>query len=145
MAKKSQSVATGIACRTVYPLMNRQHKTRLTRRAMLCGLLLAPTMGLAHSGHGAARISAEATVIRRKGNTVKLVLRILNTGSRPIKLFKVTAEGAAPVTLGTPLEIAGFGEGNLMLSLEFHTAIPGIFTAHLDFGDHGQGPVTVMP
>ncbi|WP_299353672.1 hypothetical protein [uncultured Shimia sp.] len=118
---------------------------QITRRAVLFGLLTFPAVAVAHSGHGALKISAEADVVRVKGQSVEVLFRVLNTASTPITLFGISVEGANPVRLSDPFIIAPFSEGSLRVSLEFKETVPGIFTADLDFGELGHGPVTVMP
>ncbi len=49
------------------------------------------------------------------------------------------------MVLQVPLEIEGYDTASLDVELLFQTQIPGVFTAHLDFGADGQGPVLVMP
>lgn len=117
--------------------------TSLSRRALLVGFITAPTLTWAHSGHGPTRMSAEVRVGRVKDGAVKLVLTLVNTASTPTALLSITAKGAAPVVLPQPFEVAGFGTGELEITLDFQGEVPGRFTATLDFGDHGHRSVTV--
>lgn len=125
--------------------MDKHSISPLTRRAFLAGLALVPTVALAHPGHGAAKITVDAQVLSSTSTTVTLVLQLLNLGSTPITLFGVGAKGADTVTLARPVEIAGFGGENVDVILTFQGEVPGIFTVTMDFGEHGQGPVVVMP
>ena len=125
--------------------MGTNWKYVISRRSVVAGLLVIPVAGMTHQGHGAARIRAEAMVLSSKNNLLSLRLELANLASSPITLSAIRAEGAEDVVLKVPLEIKGYDTASFDVELHFQRQIPGVFTAHLDFGAHGQGPVLVMP
>lgn len=86
-----------------------------------------------------ARVDA-ATML---GNRVDL--RLTLTGFRaPLVLDEMAAYGAT-VQFQGPLTV-GFAEDTaLIVTVTFDDASPGLFTLMLDFGEAGQGTVTVIP
>ncbi len=125
--------------------METNWKYAISRRSVLAGLVAIPVAGMAHQGHGASRVRADATVLSTENNVVRLQLEMVNLGSSPLSLSVIRAEGAADVVFEAPVEIKGFDTLSIVVELWFQTQILGVFTAYLDFGVHGQGPVLVMP
>lgn len=117
---------------------------RLTRRLFLGAALSLPTWALAHEDHGAADIIADAQVESFDGSALTLKLSIYNRSAHAVTLFSLIAPGAATVeALFLTIESSSFAETTA--TLRFEGEVPGIFTAILDFGEDGQGPVLVMP
>lgn len=115
-----------------------------TRRLFLAGLTVAPALVLAHEDHGSVDVIADADVLSVTGQTLTLALTMYNRGTHALTLFWLRAEGAATAeALFAPLEAGG--RTKIEITLHFDGPVPGIFTAVLDFGTDGQGPVLVMP
>lgn len=125
--------------------MNTNREIRFTRRGLMVGLLALPAAGLAHDGHGASRITAEAKVLGVKDLEVRLWIELLNLGSTPVQLKGLSTQQAADIVLPEPVSINGYDTASLQVTLHFTQSIPGVFTVNLDFGEHGHGPVLVMP
>lgn len=125
--------------------MNKHHKTLTSRRSVLAGLLSLPAAAYGHEGHAHSRISAEASVVKVENGEVTVRLGMLNTGSTPVSLRAIRAEGAEPLILEEAFIVDGFSEGSLIVRLRFGETVPGVFTAVLDFGKDGKGPVLIMP
>ncbi|WP_139280644.1 hypothetical protein [Shimia gijangensis] len=107
--------------------------------------MLLPAAGMAHEGHGASRIKAEAKVLAIKGQTMSLRIELVNLGSNSVQLQGLGTELAQDVLLANPVSVPGYDAASLKVDLQFTKAIPGVFTIYLDFGEHGRGPVVVMP
>ena len=117
---------------------------RLTRRSFCAMALALPSLAFAHDDHGAADIIADAEVENFDGSNLTLKLSIYNRSAHAVTLFAVAAPGA----LGTEalfVTIDCSTQAEARAILRFEGAVPGIFTAVLDFGEDGQGPVLVMP
>ena len=125
--------------------MNMNKEFRLTRRGFVVGLLVLPVAGIAHEGHGSSGISAEAKVLSVKDREIRLWIELLNMGSNPVQLLGLGTEGALDVVLPAPVAVKGYDAASLQVDLQFTQTIPGVFTVYLDFGEHGRGPVLVMP
>lgn len=125
--------------------MNMQTATSLSRRALLASFLSLPVIAQAHSGHKHTPITAQAKVVKVKDGVVTLKLDLINTRSTEVRLFRVSADGAAPVGFQTPFEVGGFGAATLKVDLVFSGAVPAGFITTLDFGEHGHEQVTVTP
>lgn len=123
--------------------MNTHRETNLTRRGMVAGMLLLPVAAMAHEGHSASRIRAEAFVLSVKGSSVRLKIELLNLASTSIPLYGVVTGNAARVVLPQPVVVDGFGAASLRIELQFNTPAPDVFTMTLDFGEHGHWPVRV--
>ena len=110
----------------------------------MTGLVAVPSLGLAHEGHGAADIIADVTVIGRTEKDLDLRIVLSNRATHEITLMSIYAPGAD--TLDAIFQrIEPKSQASLELTLSFQNEIHGIFTAVLDFGEDGQGPVLVMP
>ena len=121
-----------------------RNHSKLTRRGFIGAALAAPTLAFAHVGHGAADVVADAVVLDQTERQLRLKLVIYNLGEAALTLFGVIAPGAAPIeALFVSVPIAERTE--VEVTLNFEAAVPGIFTAVLDFESEGQGPVLVMP
>ena len=106
--------------------------------------LAVPSVALAHDDHGAADIIADAEVESFDGTDLTLKLSIYNRSAHAVTLFAVSAPGA----FGTEalfVTIDSSTQAEALATVRFEGAVPGIFTAVLDFGEDGQGPVLVMP
>lgn len=109
--------------------------------ALLCTV---PTHSFAHEDHGAAQVAADATVIAQQDRTLQMILTMYNLSPHSVTLFAVGAPGAQPVeALFTTLPAREMTQ--TQIELTFEDDIPGLFTAVLDFGEDGQGPVLVLP
>lgn len=84
-------------------------------------------------------------MVRVNGRVISLRIALLNLGSTPVQLLGVGAENAADVVMPEPVVIDVYDEAVALVDLHFAQDIPGVFTAYLDFGEHGRGPVLVMP
>ncbi|SMP25769.1 hypothetical protein [Shimia sagamensis] len=120
-------------------------KLTFTRRSVLATLLMAPVGALAHSGHGMGHLTVTTTVTRRRKHRLDLVLTFYNAGTAAMTLEALSTDVAQLSGLKLPFEIPAGGLEEQKLTLRFDDAVPGIFTLLLDFGEDGQGPVTVMP
>lgn len=129
--------------------MNIPANTLFDRRRFLACMttvfVAAPVIGLAHDGHGVSRVVVDAKVLKVRNGTIRLRFELLNLDSNPIDLVAVEAKGAGRVTLPSAMTVKGFDAGEVVIELRFPEGVPGVFTAILDFGIHGQGPVVVMP
>lgn len=125
--------------------MNTNREIQFTRRGLIAGLLVLPVAGLAHEGHDASRITAEAKVLGVKDKEIRLRIELLNLGSNPVLLLGLRTEQAMDIDLPEPVLIHGYDTASLLVDLQFTQSIPGVFTVYLDFGEHGQGPLLVMP
>lgn len=74
---------------------------------------------------------------------VTLSLAISNHSEEDFVLQKIQATGAR-VDAIVPLKIQPGAQQGVEVTLIFETPVPGIFTALLDFGANGQGPVLVI-
>lgn len=120
-------------------------ETLFARRAVLAGLLALPAMGLAHEGHGPARVKASGKVRRVSGQEVEIRLELLNLGSNEVVVFGLAGKGFAATPFPAPIVISAFGVAEVSAKLIFEGAVPGVFTAYLDFGVHGSGMVVLTP
>lgn len=117
---------------------------KFSRRCFATFLAASPVMVLAHSGHGAARVSADAKVKKLTDTHVIYVLTVLNLGSNPVTLNNVTAKGAKTRPILTGSEIAGFDSVQIEVLMTFANGVPNVFTAYMDFADHSSSPVLIM-
>jgi hypothetical protein len=117
---------------------------RLTRSLFLSAALALPFAAHAHEDHGAAQIIADAQVISLDASVLTLKVSIYNRAPHVVTLFSVLAPGAAAAE-ALFVTIEGSGQAEVDVTLSFEGPIPGIFTAVLDFGEDGQGPVLVIP
>lgn len=117
---------------------------RLSRRLFLAAAVSLPSLALAHEDHSPADIIADAEVESFDGTSLILSVSIFNLAPHAVTLFSIAAPGAA-ATEAIFLTIEGGGQAKTRVSLSFEGYVPGIFTAVLDFGEDGQGPVLVMP
>ncbi|GAA6181270.1 MULTISPECIES: hypothetical protein [unclassified Shimia] len=100
------------------------------------------TKAAAHEGHGISHIKFSVTITKRRGDTLHIALTMFNQGSAPVTLEGLTVDGAEVLKLDRMVVAAGSLSESL-LCVRFPGAVPGIFTMMVDFGEDGQGPVTV--
>ncbi|MGR3813370.1 MAG: hypothetical protein ACU0AU_04695 [Cognatishimia activa] len=117
---------------------------RLTRRSFCAMALALPSLAFAHDDHGTADIIADAAVVSFDGTDLTLKLSIYNRSAHAVTLFAVSAPGAMGAE-ALFVTIDSSTQAEARATLRFEGAVPGIFTAVLDFGEDGQGPVLVMP
>ncbi len=120
-------------------------KLTFTRRGFLTALMLAPAGALAHAGHGMSHLTVTSTITRRRKRRLDLVLTFYNAGTQPMTLAAISTDVANMTGQSLPFNVPAGGLVEQKLTLRFEEAVPGIFTLLLDFGEDGQGPVTVMP
>lgn len=125
-------------------------KTRRTTFAALIGCLALVSGGLfmpftatAHDGAHVTRIVSDVQDMAVEGQRMTLSLAVSNFSETAVVLQSVTAP-SADVTAIPPVLIRPGTQQDVKVTLFFQKAIPGIFTAILDFGEDGQGPVLVM-
>jgi len=123
--------------------MRTENYTMLSRRAVLAGLVLVPSLGMAHGDHGPRRIGIEAKVQRVRKGVATVRFSLANTASTPMELRGLSAEGAKVAPLAKPFEIGGFGVGEIKVEMDFGGAVPDVITVTLDFGHHGKRAVRV--
>ena len=116
----------------------------VARRIAMAILCAVPTHGFAHEDHGVAQVAADAVVIETEDNRLDLAVQMYNLAPHDVTLFAVKAPGAQPVEALFTTVPAG-ASADALISLTFDFEIPAIFTAILDFGDDGQGPLLVLP
>lgn len=119
------------------------HLARLGRFALISGLTFSPAIAAAHDGAHVSRIVSDVESIAVAGSRMTLSLAVSNYSDQEVVLHAVTAQ-KAEVTDIAPVMIAPGAQQDIEVTLYFHAPIPGIFTAVLDFGADGQGPVLVM-
>lgn len=115
-----------------------------TRRGVLLGLLALPAVGLAHEGHDASHITATADVLKIKGQKLHLVVTLFNAGTTAERLQAVSVAGATIASFES-VDVPSGALIDVRVTVAFETAVPGIFTMILDFGDAGQGPIVITP
>lgn len=113
------------------------------RIALILGGVLAPVMAPAHDGSHVTRIVSDVEAVAIAGTRMTLSLAVSNYSEEDVVLQSVTAQDADATAIA-PVLIAPGAQQDVEVTLFFQTAIPGIFTAVLDFGADGQGPVLVM-
>ena len=123
--------------------MRTENNRMISRRAVLAGLVLVPSLGMAHGDHGPTRIGIEAKVLRVRKTVATMRFGMANTASTPIELRGLTVEGAKVAPLAKPFEIGGFGVGEIKVEMDFGETVPDFITATLDFGHHGKRSVRV--
>ncbi len=114
----------------------------MKKRDFILGLLATPGFAFAHEGHGASQVSVSVEVIKRRENTVHLLLTMLNKGTHMAMLKGASVEGAEVLSADWA-KIPSGALVDMPLGLQFSGPVPGIFTLMLDFGDAGHGPVVV--
>ena len=96
-----------------------------------------------HSGPQTAQVLIEVHKVTAKGRDVRVSLRLTSLNGT-VNLTSVAVKGATTSTFA-PVAVP-FAKDTFVTSiLRFDTAPPAIFTAVLDFGVAGQGPVTIVP
>lgn len=98
----------------------------------------------AHAGHGAALVHAKAFVLERSETGLRLRLEVESRAPHQLMLMAIASEDAV-IAVFEPVEIPAAGTIAFEVRLSFATAVPGVFTLLLDFGEDGRGPLTVMP
>lgn len=119
------------------------HLARLGRIALIFGLTFSPAIAAAHDGAHVSRIVSDVENIAVAGNRMMISLAVFNYSEQEVVLKAVTAQ-KAEVTDIAPVMIAPGAQQDIEVTFFFQTTVPGIFTAVLDFGADGQGPVLVM-
>lgn len=114
----------------------------MRKRDFILALLAAPGLAFAHAGHGASQVSVSVEVIKRRKDTVHLMLTLLNKGAHTVFLDGAKVEGAEVVSANWAKVPSGVLV-DIPLSLQFGDSIPNAFTLLMDFGDSGELPVRV--
>ncbi|MDC0738815.1 hypothetical protein N6L24_11025 [Cognatishimia sp. SS12] len=121
-----------------------ENRSHAVAALLLCLLPLFGGPARAHDGHGAAQVIADAGAVAQSARTLRFSVTLTNRGDTPLTLIDLHVAGAE-VTLALPVSLPGAGQMTLPVSVTFTAPPPGIFTAVLDFGADGQGPLLVMP
>lgn len=111
--------------------------------SMIVGGLAAPRVAEAHDGSHVSRIVSDVQGISVEGAQMGFHLIISNLSEHTVTLESISARDAEAAPIA-PVLIGPGDQQVLDISLSFQEAVPGIFTAVLDFGAAGQGPVLVM-
>ena len=98
-----------------------------------------------HGDHDGARIVADATVTQQGDKSLGLKVLVTNFGQHDLTLTDASAQDAVATRFSVPPTIPNGETATVKLSLDFRDTVPGIFTLWLSFGNHGSGPVLVMP
>lgn len=98
----------------------------------------------AHDGHQQISVVADAMNIQAVGQILQFDLSLTNFGQRNVAIVGISAP-AAEASLFEPVDLGAAETQVIPVQLKFADELPGIFTAVLDFGESGQGPVLVMP
>lgn len=107
-------------------------------------LTLSPVIVRAHEGHGQISVVADAINIKVTEHALEFEIQLTNYGHNDVTLGNITvpdgkADQFSPETLSS-------GEAKVIpVRVIFDGPVPGIFTAILDFGEVGQGPLLVVP
>lgn len=110
---------------------------------MIFGVTMTPVMVPAHDGHHVTRIVSDVEAIAVAGSRMTLTLAVSNYSEAEVVLQAISVPNAESTSIA-PVLIAPGAQQDVDVTLFFETPIPGIFTAVLDFGSDGQGPVLVM-
>lgn len=107
-------------------------------------LALIPLIVRAHEGHGQISVVADAINIKVTEHTLEFEIQLTNYGLIDVTLGNISVpDGKADQF---PPETLSGGEAKVIpVRVIFDGPVPGIFTAILDFGEDGQGPLLVMP
>lgn len=119
------------------------HPALFRRIAAILGITLVPEIATAHDGHHMTRIVSDVEAIAVAGSRMTLTLAVSNYSEGEVVLQAISVPNAESMSIA-PVLIAPGGQQDVDVTLFFETPIPGIFTAVLDFGSDGQGPVLVM-
>lgn len=106
------------------------------------GASFAPTGAAAHDGHHLSHILADVAAVEAHGKIVGLELVLANQSQHRVTLKDILAPAAETAPMA-PLHIAPGEAQRVEVTLFFESNVPGIFTAVLDFGAAGQGPVLI--
>jgi len=106
-------------------------------------LCLSAGAALPHDGHAAPQVLITVETVQSAGNVVDLALQVTNLGPA-VTLQGVLAQGARAADFA-PVVLEFAGQRQVQGRLVFESPPPGIFSAWLDFGPAGQGPVIVVP
>lgn len=111
--------------------------------AILMAMTAAPIAGVAHDGAHLTRIVSDVTDVSTIGTQMALELTVSNFSHELVTLQSISTQNA-DVAAVAPTEIAPGEQAEVQTIMVFSQPIPGIFTAVLDFGEAGQGPVLVI-
>ncbi|MFY0596417.1 MAG: hypothetical protein JXQ85_08305 [Cognatishimia sp.] len=97
----------------------------------------------AHEGSHVSRIVSDVSQLKVIGSEMLLSLTVTNFSETDVVLQSVWATGAEATAIA-PVSIEQGAAQLVEVTFVFSSSIPSIFTAVLDFGVNGQGPVLVM-
>ncbi len=114
-----------------------------TRRRLLAAIALVPAVASAHDGHDLSKIEAAVVAKESFSGGLDITLRITNGRDTAVRLEAAYSE-IGDILWPDGQEIAS--QDNREFSFQFDTPDwPGIFALILDFGEAGQGLVTIIP
>ena len=120
------------------------HHSRSPLRIVCLLLALAsPLPTAAHDGAHTPDMLAQVETATVSGDRVVVGLTLTGLGG-PLVLTGIGAEGATTTSFA-PVYVNFAEDVPVVAVLEFHDAVPGVFTLVLSFGPVGQGAVVVFP